>query len=107
MSRHGRLITCVSCQRLAKNYSRERCRACARADAYAAANPCDRPGPHGRGVPKGAVVLAGRIEDYVELTREQCYTLENAAARMGISVRTAQRYEARVREMEAALSDAA
>lgn len=107
MPSHRRTITCVSCCMRAKNWSRGRCRPCAKAAAYAAANPCDRPGPHGRGVQKGAVVLAGRIETYAELTREQYYTLENAAARMGISVRTAQRYEARVREMEGVLSDAA
>jgi hypothetical protein len=102
-----RTITCVSCCRRAKNWSRGRCAACAKAAAYAAANSRGQAGPHGRGVPKGAVVVSGRIEDYAELTREQYYTLENAAARMGISVRTAQRYEARVREMEAVLNDAA
>lgn len=39
----------------------------------------------------------GRYEEYAELTREQHYTLRNAAARMGISERTAWRYEARLR----------
>ncbi|MCO6011449.1 hypothetical protein NE236_41520 [Actinoallomurus purpureus] len=39
----------------------------------------------------------GRVGEYAELTRDQHYTLVNAAARMGISERTAWRYEARLR----------
>ena len=39
----------------------------------------------------------GRWEEYAELTREHGYSLKNAAARMGISERTAQRHEARLR----------
>jgi hypothetical protein len=39
----------------------------------------------------------GRYEEYAELTRDQHYTLRNAAARMGVSTRTAERYEARLR----------
>jgi hypothetical protein len=59
-------------------------------------------GPGGRGVPKDAVVVAGRIEDYAEL-RGRGLTVAQAAERLGISDRTGTRYEARLRaerEME-------
>jgi hypothetical protein len=95
-----RTITCVSCGRRGKNRGHRKCSACYNSDTRAASRPWTGPGPHGRGVSKGAVIIAGRIEDYAELTREQYYTLPNAAARMGISERTAWRYEARLRERE-------
>jgi hypothetical protein len=40
----------------------------------------------------------GRREDYAELTREQGFTLYQAAERLGVSSRTAWRYERLLRE---------
>lgn len=67
-------------------------------DAFGWCKPCykrwDRAGRPDSGPPPRRV---GRVDEYFELTREQYYTLPNAAARMGISERTAWRYEARIR----------
>lgn len=43
--------------------------------------------------------LNGRWEEYRELTRDQHYTPEDAAAHMGIRPRTAERYEAGLRAL--------
>jgi DNA-binding NarL/FixJ family response regulator len=44
---------------------------------------------------------AGRTQDYAELIA-QGFTQEDAAERMGVSVRTAERYESEIRRLEAA-----
>jgi hypothetical protein len=78
-------IECDSCGRHRPHKGRDWCGAChsrwLRAD-------CPDTGPP---PPRN-----GRYEEYYELTREQHYTLANAAARMGICERTAYRYEARI-----------
>lgn len=55
-------------------------------------------GNGGPGVLKSRAVLAGRVEDYAWLTRKQRLTLYEAAERLGVSARTARRYEKRLRE---------
>lgn len=80
-----RIITCDSC-----GHNRERggykwCRTC-----Y---TRWDRAGRPAAGPPP---VRNGRYDEYRELTRDHHYTRENAVARMGISLRTAERYEARL-----------
>lgn len=42
--------------------------------------------------------VAGRIEDYTELTRDHGLTLYQAAERLHVSERTAFRYERRIRQ---------
>lgn len=56
-------------------------------------------GMGGPGVLRDACSLAGRLEDYAEI-RARHYTIGQAAKRLGVSVRTADRYEARLREKE-------
>lgn len=53
-------------------------------------------GRGGPGVPKSAEVLESRLEEFAEL-RARHYTTVQAAARIGISVRTAERYAARLK----------
>ena len=96
-----RMICCGSCGKRRPHRGHGKCGPCYRSSYHAQNSPWKTPGAHGRGVQKGAMVLAGRIEDFFELTRDQGYTLANAAARMQISERTAWRYEARIRAVEA------
>jgi hypothetical protein len=84
----ARIIECDSCGEASPHRSHELCRACF--------NRWDRAGRPDTGPPPRRT---GRWEEYRELTREQNYTLKNAAARMRISTRTAERHEARLRAM--------
>lgn len=80
------IIDCDSCGRRREHHAHRWCKACwCRWDR--AEQPDTGPPPR----------TTGRWEEFRELTREQHYTLENAAARMGISERTAWRHEARLR----------
>jgi hypothetical protein len=54
--------------------------------------------PAPRHAPGGWGTRAGRLEDYVFLTREQRLPVAEALARMGLSSRTVQRYENALRE---------
>jgi hypothetical protein len=84
---NGQIITCDSCGKDKERYRNWPWdRACW--------NRWDRAGRPDTGPPPRRT---GRYGEYFELTREQGYTLENAAARMEISIRTAQRHEARLR----------
>ena len=53
-------------------------------------------GRGGPGRPKDPETVAGRLEDYAEL-RHQGHTRLHAIERLGLSYRTAMRYEARLR----------
>jgi hypothetical protein len=86
-----RTITCDRCGQNKPHHARGWCHACW--DRW------DRAGRPDTGPPPRRT---GRWEEYYELTREQHYTLENAAARMRISLRTAQRHETRLRKQGAA-----
>jgi hypothetical protein len=54
-------------------------------------------GPGGRGVAKSTDVIAGRVRDYAEF-RRLGYSVQRAAARLGVADRTGWRYEARLRD---------
>lgn len=54
-------------------------------------------GRGGRGTAKTAAAVSARVEDYLELTRRHGLTRIEAACRMGITYRTATRYEAILR----------
>lgn len=79
-------IDCDSCGRAGRCNKHSWCTACQRR--------WERAGRPEAGPPPRRT---GRYGEYHELTREQHYTLANAATRMGVSHRTAQRYEARLR----------
>jgi hypothetical protein len=79
--------TCDSCGHEKEHNRQQWCPTCR--------NRWDRAGRPAGGPPPRRT---GRWEEYAELTREQGYTLTNAAARMGVSHRTAQRYEAWLRD---------
>lgn len=67
-------------------------------------NPDHQPTGAGRGapgLPKGAEVVAGRIEDFAELLG-QGYKLYGAVERLGISPRTGRRYLSRLKEQQGA-----
>jgi hypothetical protein len=81
-----RIIECDSCGRKKEHQAHGWCKACW--------GRWERGGRPAAGPPPSRY---GRREEYFELTRDQNYTLKNAAARMGISPRTAQRFEARLR----------
>lgn len=53
-------------------------------------------GRGGPGVLRGAEDIAGRLESYAEI-RSRHYTIAEASLRLGVSVRTGSRYEARLR----------
>ena len=82
-----RVIECDSCGQEKEHWGHGWCHACW--------NLWDRAGRPDTGPPPKRY---GRYGEYFELTREHHYTLANAAARMGVSHRTAQRYEARLRK---------
>lgn len=81
--RYPRVITCDSCGEEKEHHARGWCASCWKRWDYSG-RPESGPPPRKN----------GRWEEYAELTREQHYTLREAAIRMGISHRTAQRYEA-------------
>lgn len=88
---------CVRCRRPRPHHGRGLCESC---HAYVR-----RPyvptgaGRGGPGLPKAPRALAGRIEDYAEI-RGRHYSVDDAAARLQISIRTAWRYEARLRSQQ-------
>lgn len=82
------IITCDSCGQERELSGRGWCAPCWKRWDYAG-RPDTGPPPR----------RIGRWEEYLELTREQHYTPANAAARMGICRRTAERHEARLRAM--------
>lgn len=57
-------------------------------------------GRGGPGVPRSREVVAGRLEDFIEI-RSRHYGVHEAAERLQISRRTAWRYEKRRREQAA------
>jgi transposase-like protein len=85
--RGPRIITCDSCGEEKEHHAHGWCVSCWKRWDYSG-RPDTGPPPR----------QYGRWEEYLELTREQGYSLRNAAARMGITKRTAQRYEARLRQ---------
>ena len=81
-----RWIRCTSCENYRRHYGRRWCKACwKRWDAAGRPKAGPPPSPY------------RRWDEYAELTREMGHTLRQAAGRMGVSVRTAQRYEARLK----------
>jgi hypothetical protein len=86
-----RIITCDRCGYNKPHHARGWCHACW--DRW------DRAGQPPEGPPPRRT---GRYGEYFELTREHHYSLKNAAARMGVSERTAQRYETRLKQEGAA-----
>lgn len=81
-----RIIECDSCGEEKTHQAYGWCKACW--------GRWDRAGRPAAGPPPSSY---GRYEEYYELTREHHYTLKNAAARMAVCERTAQRYEAHLR----------
>lgn len=81
-----RIIECDSCGEEKTHQAYGWCKACW--------GRWDRAGRPAAGPPPSSY---GRYDEYFELTRDQQYTLKNAAARMGVCERTAQRYEAHLR----------
>lgn len=76
---------CCCCGERPRRYSNGWCKPCW--------NRWDYAGRLGPGPPPRR---CGRWDEYAELTREMGHSLRQAAERMGISVRTAWRYEARI-----------
>ncbi|WP_242908699.1 hypothetical protein [Actinomadura terrae] len=59
-------------------------------------------GRGGRSVPKSRAVIAARLADYAELTRDLNQSRREAARRLRISYRTTSRYEHRLAAMDGA-----
>jgi len=96
--RQVRVITCACCGRRGYHNARGWIESCY-TRWLTAGRPPDGPPPlsvRRKPQPDGSVL--GRIEDYYELTRERGFTLQRAAWRLDISRRTAERYEARLRD---------
>lgn len=87
------IIICRDCHRQRPNRSAGRCATCHR---HHHAPPTGNPG--GAGIPKTAQDITGRVEDLFELlaTRQPQREL---AARLGVSCRTVQRYQAGLRNL--------
>jgi hypothetical protein len=112
----GQIIDCAACRRRRPHYSRNWCSPCYqrwwRAGMPAGGPPPARPLSTKRlAAVRTAAALAraarttrrkGRIEDYSWLLRDQGATRVEAAARVGVSIRTAQRYDAYLRQAQAA-----
>ena len=82
---------CARCQRERNLHTREHCEPCRRTiNENWTRNP-----PAGAGVERTPEAVTGRIDDYAEL-RSRGYTIRQAAERLRIHSRTAQRYEARL-----------
>jgi hypothetical protein len=84
-------ILCSNCGNHRRHYARHWCGACWRR-WNAAGQPASGPPPS----------PYRRWDEYYELTQEMGHSRRQAAARMGISVRTALRYEARLRTVRPA-----
>lgn len=88
---YGKAIICANCEQPGIHDGHDWCRRCARRWRRAG-RPADGPPPY----------RTRRWDEYAELTREMGHTLRQAAERMGITERTAWRYEARLRATETA-----
>ncbi|WP_329520533.1 hypothetical protein [Spirillospora sp. NBC_01491] len=96
--RHRPTVTCACCGRTGEHAGRGWILACHRR-WRAAGRPDTGPPPPSRRYPSTtAAAIAGRIEDYRELTRDHGLTVTAAALRLGVDARTAFRYEARIRK---------
>jgi hypothetical protein len=84
-----RWILCTSCDKPRRHFARGWCSACWRRwDAAGQPESGPPPSPY------------RRWDEYYELTQEMGHTRRQAVERMGISLRTALRYEARLRVVE-------
>lgn len=82
-------ITCSSCWQWRRHYARRWCRPCwLRWEQAGRPESGPPPSPY------------RRWDEYYELTQEMGHTRRQAVERMGISLRTALRYEARLRAAE-------
>lgn len=100
------VIDCRCCHRQREHRARGLCASCwSRSARHGHPATVPPPAPQGMALPAAWAALRAtriaRIEDYVELTREFGLSLEHAAERMGVSVRTAWRYEAELRRAAA------
>jgi hypothetical protein len=107
-----RIVDCQCCGKRRKHYGNNLCSAChSRWLDHGKPAVCPPPAKEcrtftleDRRLAREALTAArlSRIEDYVWLTREQRLSRDGAAARMGISIRTAERYEAAIKHGEIA-----
>lgn len=107
-----RTADCQCCGKRRKHYGNNLCGAChSRWLSHGKPAVCPPPAKEARTFTLEEQRLAremrmaarlARIKDYMWLTRGQRYTLQNAAVRMGVCERTAQRYEAAIKRGEVA-----
>ena len=95
----GPVRLCRGCGRHRPHWGRGLCRACWDADRRARFGRYEpnTGNPGGRGIPTAPDAVASRIEEYAYI-RPHTRNRREAAARVGISYRTASRYEARLKE---------
>ncbi|TDD45415.1 XRE family transcriptional regulator [Nonomuraea terrae] len=92
--KHTTEVLCADCGQLSSHGGRHLCFTCyARNDYY---GTLDQYPPL-----RTWLSTAARVEDYAELRRQQYMSLRDAAARLGVSERTAWRYEAKLRAVSA------
>ncbi|MEV0660152.1 hypothetical protein ACIBI3_02235 [Actinomadura luteofluorescens] len=102
MTRHLPARTCRDCGRNRPNHGRGLCRGCwlrqwrATNGRYDVATGTGMGGP---GIPKTAADIAARLEDYAFLRALNVRRLD-IAARLGVSYRTLNRYDARLRQQQ-------
>lgn len=95
MSRRGPIRCCLRCGRDRRHEARGLCVTCYHAKPYEPTGT----GRGGVGVPRDRATLAGRMDDFAEL-RRWGLSVHAAARRLGIALRTAWRYEARLKNVQ-------
>ena len=104
MTRYRPNRTCNDCGRNRPHCGLGLCRGCWIRQWRATHGRYDTPtgtGPGGPGIAKSANDIAARLEDYQELKAQNIKRLD-IATRLGVSYRTLHRYEARLRQQDAA-----
>lgn len=99
MPRRGPIRTCTRCQRPRVHCAHGLCRTC----YHNGRHPYipTGTGPGGRGVPKTLDDIAGRVADF-QILRDRGLSIKAAAAQLGISERTGDRYATRLRTQQGA-----
>lgn len=96
----GPIRTCARCRRDRPHWAKNRCRSCythllrSKAGRYDALTG----NPGGRGVSTTADAIESRVEDYALLRSDRAVSRAEAARRVGISYRTALRYDQRLKD---------
>jgi primosomal protein N' len=91
-----RKVRCERCKRDRPHVAFGLCGSCYRRRWPRCDSPTGNPG--GRGVSRAPDEVASRIEDYALLRSDRSVTRAEAARRVGISYKTAERYDRRLNE---------